>query len=221
MRTGPPRHPGRDRQQRLHRHVELAAEAAAAGGGADAHARAVDAEHARGLLAVHVGRLRAGRRPRCDRARRRRAPRSRPPARYRRARRSAVSNVPSAVAAARHARPPDVAALRLPRVSTLSGRAAWIAGAPAASAARCRDSGAAASRRSAGRHPRCSRPPRASPTSASTASPRKRTTPGASTGWSFMLREDAEGVLARHVLGGEDRHEPRGARLDALRGRRA
>ena len=56
-----PRHPRRHRQQRLHRHVELAAEAAAAGGRADAHARGVDAQHARGLLQVHVGRLRAGR----------------------------------------------------------------------------------------------------------------------------------------------------------------
>ena len=56
-----PGHPRRHRQQRLDRHVELAAEAAAAGGRADAHARGVDAQHARRLLAVHVGRLRAGR----------------------------------------------------------------------------------------------------------------------------------------------------------------
>ena len=46
------------------------------------------------------------------------------------------------------------------------------------------------------------------PTSASTASPRKRTWPGASTGWSFIFGKMPNAVLARHVLGGEDR--PRG-----------
>ncbi len=58
---GAPGHPRRHRQQRLHRHVELAAEAAAARRRADAHARAVDAQHAGRLLQVHVRRLGAGR----------------------------------------------------------------------------------------------------------------------------------------------------------------
>ena len=49
-----------DREQRLDRDVELAAEPAAAGGRPDAHLVRLDAEHARGLVAVHVGRLRAG-----------------------------------------------------------------------------------------------------------------------------------------------------------------
>ena len=52
--------PGRDREERLHRDVELAAEAAAAAGGPDAHVLGRNAEHARGLVAVHVGRLGAG-----------------------------------------------------------------------------------------------------------------------------------------------------------------
>jgi hypothetical protein len=45
----------------LDRYVELAAEAAAASGGTDAYTRGVDAQHARCLLPVHVGCLRAGR----------------------------------------------------------------------------------------------------------------------------------------------------------------
>ena len=58
---GPLGHPRRHRQQRLHRDVELAAEAATTRGRADAHARLIDAQHPRGLLQVHVGRLGAGR----------------------------------------------------------------------------------------------------------------------------------------------------------------
>jgi hypothetical protein len=50
-------HPRRHREKRLDRYVELAAEAAAAGRRADAHLGWLDAEHACGLLAVHVGGL--------------------------------------------------------------------------------------------------------------------------------------------------------------------
>ena len=54
------------------------------------------------------------------------------------------------------------------------------------------------------------------PTSASTASPRKRTRPGASTGWSFIFGKMPKAVLARHVLGREDGDEARRARLDRV-----
>ena len=47
-----------EREQRLHREIELAAEAAAAGRGQDAHPLRRDAQHARGLVAVEIGRLR-------------------------------------------------------------------------------------------------------------------------------------------------------------------
>ena len=49
-----------DGEKRLHRDVELAAEAAAAGGRADADFFVLDAEHASGFRAIHVRRLRAG-----------------------------------------------------------------------------------------------------------------------------------------------------------------
>ena len=52
--------PGGDRQHRLQRNVELAAEAAAAGGGHDADILARQAQDARGLVAVHGRGLGAG-----------------------------------------------------------------------------------------------------------------------------------------------------------------
>ena len=52
--------PGGDRQQRLDRNVELAAEAAAAGRRNNAYAGEREAEDARGLVAVHGGGLGAG-----------------------------------------------------------------------------------------------------------------------------------------------------------------
>ena len=134
---GAPGHPRRHRQQRLHRHVELAAEAAAARRRADAHARAVDAQHARRLLQVHVRRLGAGRDldavgamigpPRWARH-------SRPPARCRRARRTGSRSDPQRSRLRRHVRPGRRRDCRLPRVSTLSGEPAWIAGVAGASA---------------------------------------------------------------------------------------
>ena len=57
-------HPGRDRDQRLDRHVELAAEPAAARRRHDADALWGDAQDQRDLVAVHVGRL--GRDDDCD-----------------------------------------------------------------------------------------------------------------------------------------------------------
>ncbi|MDB5376378.1 MAG: hypothetical protein JWR00_824 [Rubritepida sp.] len=66
FRTGPDgadrvlHHPGRDGEHRLDARIQLAAEAAAAGRGDDAHIRHVEAEHAGHLLAVHAGRLGAG-----------------------------------------------------------------------------------------------------------------------------------------------------------------
>ena len=55
--------PRRDRQQRLHRDVELAAERATDRGGHDLHPLGLDPEDARGLVAVHVRRLGAGEDP--------------------------------------------------------------------------------------------------------------------------------------------------------------
>ena len=88
--------PGGDRDQRLHREVELAAEAAADRRRHDVHLLGRDLQHARDLVAVHVGRLRAGedadaaqRRAACVDAAPRRSRRSPPRARCRRARRDA------------------------------------------------------------------------------------------------------------------------------------
>ena len=53
--------PGRDRDQRMDAEVELAAEAAAAGGRDDPHLVRADAEDQRDLVAVHVRRLGADR----------------------------------------------------------------------------------------------------------------------------------------------------------------
>ena len=99
MRTGRPVSERREAEQRLHREVELGAEAAADRRGDDAHPLRRQAEHGGGVVAVHVGRLGAG----ADhQACRRRARRRRPPARYRRARRSrcAISAVATCAAAA-------------------------------------------------------------------------------------------------------------------------
>ena len=52
--------PGGDREHRLHGDVELAAEAAAAGGRDDADVFERQAEHAGDLVAIHHRRLRAG-----------------------------------------------------------------------------------------------------------------------------------------------------------------
>ena len=52
--------PGGDREQRLHRDVELAAEAAADRRGHDVHLLGRDRQHVGDLVAVHVGRLGAG-----------------------------------------------------------------------------------------------------------------------------------------------------------------
>ena len=56
----PPQQPGGDRQHRLDRDIQLAAEAAAAGRGDDPHIGLQDAQHARHFLEVHIGRLGAG-----------------------------------------------------------------------------------------------------------------------------------------------------------------
>ena len=53
----PAEQPRRERDQRLHRQVELAAEAAATRGRHDAHLRGGESQHARHFVAVHAGRL--------------------------------------------------------------------------------------------------------------------------------------------------------------------
>ena len=52
--------PGRERDERLDRQIELGAEAAADRGRDDAHLRRRDAENFRDVVAVHIGRLGAG-----------------------------------------------------------------------------------------------------------------------------------------------------------------
>ena len=85
------RSPGGEPEQRLHREVELGAEAAADRGRHDAHLLRRQAEDRGDVVAVHVGRLRAG----ADHQRVAvAARRSRPPARYRRARRSRSRSAP-------------------------------------------------------------------------------------------------------------------------------
>ncbi len=140
--------------------------------------------------------------------------RSRPPARCRRARRRPVSNRPSALAAPAAWPAATSPHLRLPRVSMLSATCACIGAAPSASAAATPEtacSGCQAIGRSASQMPSTARA--RSDQRAATASPRKRTSPGASTGWSFIFGKMPKRVLARHVLGGEDRRQPRRASL--------
>ena len=160
----------------------------------------VDAQHARGLLAVHVGRLRAGGDldavgPGADGHR--------------------VAGLRLDVGVldeggleaplgrrgrARRARPPRRRTCRLPRVSTLSATRGVDALARLAPAPRrCRTSGVAAVQAIGSSASDMPSTAARVPTSASTASPRKRTWPGASTGWSLSIGKDAEGVLARHV----------------------
>ena len=170
-RTGRLELPGRQRHQRLQREVELAAEAAAAGGRHDAHRLGPEPHHVRDLVAVHVGRLGGGDGSRCDRPP---AGPSPPRARYRRARRRPVSNTPSATAAQagegrrRHRR----AARRHPAGDS-SGLSACTSGASGGGRrVDARTPAARASRRSAPPRRAMASTAARSPTSATTASPR-------------------------------------------------
>ena len=60
MRDGPVEMPGRDRDERLHGQIELRAEAAADGRRHDPHIFRREAKDRRDIVAIHVGRLRAG-----------------------------------------------------------------------------------------------------------------------------------------------------------------
>ncbi len=210
-----PRHPRRHRQQRLHRHVELAAEAAAAGGRADAHARGVDAQHARGLLQVHVGRLRAGRDLDAVGAI------------------GAVADghceaglgldvgvldelgLEAALGRGGGARVPGLARRRTAGCrASARCRARWRGSLASPTPAQSSIDDTGGSGVQAIGRSTSERPSTAArvPTSASTASPRKRTCAGRQHRLILGVGEDAERVLARHVVRGQDRHQPRLAR---------
>ena len=150
-----------DREQRLHRDVELAAEAAAAGGRADAH---LPRARRRARARSPRGPCRA---PACRRETSMRSPiarrRSPPPARYRRARRRRSRTRPRRSTAPCAWPRGDIAASRDCRASGhCPARAAWSAARRRPSAASMPESGA--QRRPGDRQvgvARCFRPPRA------------------------------------------------------------
>ena len=148
---------------------------------------------------------------------RRWARRSRPPARCRRARRSAVSKRPSAVAARRRGRPRHRRICRLPRVSTLSGMRGVERGRAGASAASMPGSGV--SRLPGDRQigvARCPRPPPAC--RPAPAPPRRGSArgpapaPAGRCSFGKMPNEFSPGTS----VGGEDGDEPGVARLDGI-----
>ena len=174
-----------------------------------------EAEHARRLLAVHVGRLRAGRDlDRGCRGRGRWARRSRPRARCRRARRRRCGRCLPRLRRRPHGRRRHRRSCRLPRASTLSGNAACSGGAPGASAASMPVSGGSGCQA-------MGRSASARPSTAVAAADQRQHRLAAE---AHMARrehrlvaqrgEDAEGVRAGDVGGGEDGGEAGGARLD-------